>query len=56
MARRLQLLGEELHGAGDGPWRVPDTHTRVHVEPPPATPSATVPAPVPVPGLSLIHI
>lgn len=45
LARRLQLLGEELHGVRDGPWDVPDTHTRVHVEPRPAEPPV-----VPVPG------
>ena len=44
LARRLQLLGEELDGVRDGPWRVPDTHTRVHVEPSPA-PAAVVPVP-----------
>ncbi|MGZ5400659.1 MAG: helix-hairpin-helix domain-containing protein [Nocardioides sp.] len=51
LARRLQLLGEELHGVRDGPWAVPDTHTRVHVEPAPTTVPVPVPAPVvPVPG------
>ncbi len=44
LARRLQLLGEELHGVRDGPWDVPDTHTRIHVTPDPEEPS-TVPAP-----------
>jgi competence protein ComEA len=47
LARRLQLLGEELHGVRDGPSRVPDTHTRVRVDLAPASPPATV---VPVPG------
>ena len=47
LARRLQLLGEELHGVRDGSWRVPDTHTRVHVEPAPVAPPDVL---VPVPG------
>ncbi|MEJ7795886.1 MAG: ComEA family DNA-binding protein [Nocardioides sp.] len=51
LARRLQLLGEELHGVRDGPWRVPDTHTRVHVDAAPASVAASVPvAVVPLPG------
>lgn len=45
LARRLQLLDEELHGVRDGPWDVPDTHTRVHGAPDPET----LPL-VPVPG------
>ena len=45
LARRLQLLGEELHGVRDGPWEVPDTHTRVHEAPPRAAPPL-----VPEPG------
>ena len=44
LARRLQLLGEELHGVRAGPWEAPDTHTRVRVAPPEGPP------PVPVPG------
>lgn len=45
LARRLQLLGEELHGVRDGPWEVPDTHTRVH-----AVPLLSEPSLVPQPG------
>lgn len=44
LARRLQLLGEELHGVRDGPWDVPDTHTRIHLEPP-REETAVVPVP-----------
>lgn len=43
LARRLQLLGEELHGVRDGPWDVPDTHTRVHVGPWKESPVVPVP-------------
>ncbi len=46
LARRLQLLGEELHGVRDGPWEVADTHTRVRE----ATVSEAPPPLVPVPG------
>lgn len=49
LARRLQLLGDELATVREGPspWAVPDTHTRVVREPPLAEPT---PPRVPVPG------
>ena len=46
LARRLQLLSAELHGVRDGPWAVPDTHTRVRVgarHPQASEPAAVVP-------------
>lgn len=49
LARRLQLLGDELATVRDGPspWAVPDTHTRVASEPRWAD---SEPVPVPTPG------